>query len=395
MILPVIPPAHSGAGQRGLRMAAALVRRGVSVVIVTHTPNSELADSPHIPVFVLKRWADRYAVTSGNRWRRFRTALAAVLTVSDAVSLMLREKPDVVYQLGCYVGPQLSGFAAWLCRVPVVAEATLIESDDPVTVRQTLGGALRHALLRKHEAFVAISPNIYEVAVASGLDPTRCALIGNDVDVQRFRPSGADEKAILRKALELPDEGPLYVSVGRMSPRKGMLELARAFLNDVLPVIPSARLVLVGPPQGEDGDAAYGEQLKYLASQSASNRVMLVGEVHDAAPWMRAADAFAFASRFEGFPNVLTEAMACGLPIATTALGGTSRFILGSAPGIEVVLGDDELGPAMIRLHRFVGDEETAAALHDRARRQFSADVIHEKYHDLFTCVATPLRNRS
>jgi len=385
LLIPLIPPDFSGAGKRGWRMAVALRDRGLEVVVLTFS--DALPERDGIRVVVLRGWGARWGSGENGCVRRVGTLIAAFATVIEASVVLWRERPDIAHQIGCDIAPQLLGLSALLLRFPVMAEVTLMGSDDPDTVRRAVAGALRFRLMRRYERLVCISPRLMEAARSTPLDPDRLVVIGNDVDTRRFYPVDAGRKAELRRRLLLPADGRIVVSIGAVSRRKGMLELAKAFVQHVQPWYPRTTLVVAGPPDRDD--AEYGAMLKALADgPEVEGRVRIVGEVQDAAPWLQAADVFAFASREEGFGTVMVEAMAVGLPVVARRIPGVSEFILGSAPGTEIVETDEQLGPAIVCALQLADDSETRRAILERVRAHFAQDVIIDQYINEYRVLA-------
>lgn len=386
MVVPVMPPAFSGAGRRACLMAQAFAQRGHKVLVLTHTAATPRTGEGGVEVAPLRSWRFRNTFPKRHPLRAPTAAAAAASTVVEARSALRRFRPDVVLQVGCDFGPQLSGFAAQTLGLPLVSEMTLLGSDDVTTIRSGPRAGFRMRVLRRSAAVVGISPPLHATALAEGLEPSRCWVIANGVDTQHFRPADVDERAQLRKAVGLPADAQIIVSVGRISPRKGMLELARVFLDTVLPAASRAHLVLVGPYDSGCADAEYVRAVRQLADEASSRgRITLTSEVSDVAPWLRLADVFAFASRAEGFPNALVEAMACGLPMVAQPLDGTSRFIFGpDTMGTEIVTDDTAMGPALLRALECRHEPEKVAALQRRAVEHFSDERIVGQYLQLF-----------
>lgn len=137
------------------------------------------------------------------------------------------------------------------------------------------------------------------------------------VDAELFRPTGAN----LRQALGLADRR-IVLSVGRFVPIKNMALLIEA-LAKMAPADPSLHLLLVGE----------GPELQSLKEQAArldvTRAVTFAGYVPQAemAPYYRTADLFALGSDFDNSPNVVLEAMACGLPVVATEVGGVAEYV--------------------------------------------------------------------
>ncbi len=169
--------------------------------------------------------------------------------------------------------------------------------------------------------------------------------IYNGVDVERFRPSRGARPSIPGCPFGDSDHW-LVGTVGRMEAIKDPLNLASAFVR-ALQMQPAAakhlRLVVVG-----DG-ALRGEVNAALDQQGVRERVWFAGERADIPDIMRGLDCFVLPSRAEGVSNTILEAMATGLPIVATRVGGNAELIESGMTGILVPpANSDALAQAML-----------------------------------------------
>lgn len=166
-----------------------------------------------------------------------------------------------------------------------------------------------------------------------GLTTSKLEVIGNGVDSAKFAPTTAEIKSAARQRLGIPTDAPVVLSVGSLVPRKGMDLLIKAW-PEVLRRFPTARLVIAGSvgrrstfmDQAATLDTYTSETLSLIDALPNPKSVMLSGrEVEDVRDYYHAADTFAFASEREGLPNVVLEAMACGLPCLLAPYDGFPR----------------------------------------------------------------------
>lgn len=152
-------------------------------------------------------------------------------------------------------------------------------------------------------------------------------VIYNGCDTRRFRPTLWKGK--IRRELGLPERDPILLYAGRIVPEKGIGELLAA----VAALPPFLTLVLGGPLSD-----------RRLIDRLPARYPMLAGRVHhfppapqgEVARWMQAADIFVHPSHFEGVPNSVVEAMACGLAIVASDVGGTAEIVTHEATGLLV-----------------------------------------------------------
>jgi glycosyltransferase involved in cell wall biosynthesis len=167
----------------------------------------------------------------------------------------------------------------------------------------------------------------------------RSVVVPNGIDVDRFRPPTAAERAGAREALGLGDELTI-VTVARLEPLKGVDVVIRAAAASGV----SPALVIVGDATGYSGGDEYAQGLRKLAADVGLD-VRFLGSRPDVAKVLWAGDLFAFMSRWEAFGLVLAEASAAGLPVLASNTGGCAEVVVGGVTG-DLVAPDDVAGCA-------------------------------------------------
>jgi glycosyltransferase involved in cell wall biosynthesis len=215
-------------------------------------------------------------------------------------------------------------------------------------VRHAASPALRQKLavaLRRAQRIFAVSASLRTLAVNLGIPEGKVRVVGNGVDTVRFRPV---PRAEARSRLGLPIDAPVLVTVGGLTERKGFHRVIE-LLPQLRQHLPGLRYLVVGGPSAEgDWGPRLQEQVRELGLQEA---VHFLGPV---APnelrWvLGAADVFVLATRNEGWANVILEAMACGLPVVTTDVGGNREVVCRSELGSVVPFGaPDALKQALV-----------------------------------------------
>jgi len=213
-----------------------------------------------------------------------------------------------------------------------------------VTLRGTEHRACRTPALRRRLLWgldratrvVTVANSLRDVVATAGADSGKIERVGNGVDTERFHPV---DRVKARVSLGIPDGAPVLVSVGGLVPRKGFHRVI-----DLLPPLrerwPGLRYLVVGGASPEGN---------YLADlQQQVDRLQLWECVHflGAMPPealkvpLSAADIFVLATENEGWANVFLEAMACGLPVVTTRVGGNPEVVENDTLGCVVPFGD-------------------------------------------------------
>jgi sugar transferase (PEP-CTERM/EpsH1 system associated) len=224
---------------------------------------------------------------------------------------------------------------------------------------------LRRALSPWVDRFIAVSRELETYLVSDvGVAREKVVRITNGVDVERFRP------------VEERRDGPVVVgSVTRMEEVKDPLTLARAFVK-LLKRGVEARLVLVG-------DGALLEEVRRILDQgNASRHVTFAGSREDVPELLRSFDVFALSSRVEGISNTILEAMATGLPVVATRVGGNEELVEDGVTGTLVPPRDPEaLAHA---LAGYVGNarlrREQGLRARSRAEKEFGLEAMVARY---------------
>jgi glycosyltransferase involved in cell wall biosynthesis len=227
--------------------------------------------------------------------------------------LLVRERVALVHAQGSR-GALYAGLAACARGVPLVWHLRVDERDprlDPVLAR------LASAIVVNSTATAA---RLDAVSAAAG----KVTVVPNGVDLERFAPRPPDPE--LRAALGLDASLPLVGFFGRLEHRKGVdvLLAAAALVHTKLPV--AFLLVGDGPMSGELAARAEAERLP----------VRLVGWRDDVPALLRLCAVVALPSRREAFGRILIEAMAAGVPVVASGVGGIPEVCVDGVTGLLV-----------------------------------------------------------
>ncbi|MDG4818595.1 glycosyltransferase [Micromonospora sp. WMMD956] len=221
--------------------------------------------------------------------------------------------------------------------------------------------------------------------VRLGVPRDRISVVPSGVNLATFAPLGP---AVGR------DPGRARVlTVGRLVERKGFQDVIRA-----MPLVPDAECVVVGgPPEGLLETDPHARRLRALAREcGVADRVRLVGAVprEEMGRWYRSADVLVAAPWYEPFGLTPLEAMACGVPVVGTAVGGLTDTVLDGVTGDLVPARDPRALGAAIRgllddrIRRFA----YAGAARDRARRSYSWAATAQRLAEVYGEVAAVRR---
>ena len=283
-------------------------------------------------------------------------------------------RPAVVHTRN--LGAMEFQWPAWAARVPLrVHSEHGWDTDDLGGVSRSKQRLRRVYGVGTHR-FVALSKAIETYLTGPvGFAPGRVRRICNGVDTQRFAPSGvAPPDWPYRRGEHL-----VIGAVGRMQAVKDPLMLVEAFvrLRELCPADwPRLRLVMLG------GGPLLEAAQQRLAGAGALEQAWLPGDRSDVAQLLPQFDVFALTSLAEGISNTVLEAMACGLPVLATAVGGNVELVEDGVTGRLLAPRD---GAALVTaLREVLGQPERRLAWGRAARQaaleQFSMDRMLAAY---------------
>jgi glycosyltransferase involved in cell wall biosynthesis len=199
--------------------------------------------------------------------------------------------------------------------------------------------ALRNWLLRKSSAFIAISSVIAGELQENKVLAARIFKIPNSVDTTRFSPVSGPHKLMFRDSLGIPRGMKVGVYTGRLVSTKGLPLLLRTWAS-ISEKHPDALLMLVGAG-GVGIQNCENELKKFVSDNALQKNVMFTGSVTNVDEYLKASDFFVFPTEREAFGISIIEALACRLPVITTATGGIRDIVTDSENAIVVPVNDE------------------------------------------------------
>jgi glycosyltransferase involved in cell wall biosynthesis len=294
-----------------------------------------------------------------------------------------RVKPDLVQTHGVksHFWVALSGLSP---RVPWVAYH---HGYTKPTRTQEFYNRLDRFSLRKAGAVITVTPAFVRELIAAGVPADRISIVANSIRTDWASNVDPEKIAAIRAQLAASVEPrttaakgtersgrKVVLAVGRLSKEKAHSDLieALALLKDA-----PAQLLLVG-------DGPEREALTTLA-RSRGVSLTMAGHIRDAAPYFAIADVFVLPSHSEGSPNVLLEAMAAGLPIVATAVGGVPDAVTDGEQALLVPPAQPQAMAGAIK--KLLTDQELAkrlaASARHRAAAQFSPEARGQRIAEI------------
>jgi len=269
-----------------------------------HTP----VEYPGVKVFPVPcvRWTRGFG---GCRW----DGLSVYRAARRKVVQLHRERPfDVIYGKSIFPSADAGVRFSRLLSIPVVGEGI---GGDVNVVPEYSRAMYRHFVRTVRALDGAVADGKGVAGRLSSIMEREVPTIHGLVDLDVFTPV-ADRQA-LRRQLGIPAEALVLLFVGYLKRTKGLYELIEAF-NRLRHEVPRVVLRICGQGMEHSGLE------EAIARYGVADRAQLVGPVHPDRmhEWMQASDVFVLPSYTEGMPNVVMEAMACGLPVVSTTVGG-------------------------------------------------------------------------
>jgi len=298
--------------------------------------------------------------------------------------LCCKLKPDIVHSRN------LSGLDALLPAI-LAGVPRRVHGEHGWDISDLHGARRRSTLLRKLHAplidrYVVVSRHLETyMRDRVGIRADRIQQIYNGVDTRRFAPRTGARTLALPEAFQRPNS--LVVgTVGRLQPIKDQATLMRAFAVMVKrhpDLAGRARLLIVG-----EGPAR-ADLVTLSRSLRLEDKVHFTGPLEDVPAALCALDLFVLPSLNEGISNTILEAMATGLPVLATAVGGNSELVEDGVTGRLFAPGDAEALAGLMT--RYLSDPGQGVALGKAARvrvlERFSLGSMVDRYADLYDCL--------
>jgi glycosyltransferase involved in cell wall biosynthesis len=284
--------------------------------------------------------------------------------------LAVESQIDIVHAHG-FKADIYAYFALRNRGVSLVSTCHTWYDNDPVV---TLYGKLDRFILRSYAAVVAVSDEVRDRLIQSGVGADKVRIIKNGIDVQRF-----GKAAPSLRSYDGQLDGPIVGLVGRLSREKG-IEVFLQAASRVVEEIPDARFVVVGEgPEREHLDSLIDE-LKLRKNAE------LLGRRDDMPSVYTSFDIMVSSSHQEGLPMVVLEGMASGLPLVATSVGDVPRVIEKGVSGVLVSPGDsDSLAANVASLLRDpVERRRIGGAARRRIEEEFSTERMTSDYLDVY-----------
>ena len=375
-------PVWAGPAERFLRYSPGLRQRDVDMTLVTCMRPGQPVQERKNGTLVERIGAQKKNVHGINRF---------YLDVARHL-LKAKDKPDVIVFLS--VTPVLFPLLLILKgmgirTIFVHSMASLTDYSGPLSFKERIIKKLKFSVYNAFDSLVCSTKALSGDLVQLGLPARKIHVIPNGVLLERFKPvETPQEKAAIRKDLDLPHDGPIALFAGLRTRRKGVLELVRAW-QEYKRNSGAGWLVLVGQDadRNVEFDGDFFEAWDHCRNSIvASDQIIILPPSKEIELYFKASDLFVFLSNLEGMPNVIPESMATGLPVLTTKFKGFSDDF--GREGIELVTVKRDPIAISRSIQSLLSDSVQLEGLSINGRKWVEAhqsiDVVLDSYSDLF-----------
>ena len=347
-----------------------MVKKGVGVTIVTSRfdrkwSRHELIDG----VKVIRLFSPRIKV------------VGALLFLASLVGYIIKHRNQYAlihtFQIG-YTAT-LSILMGILLKKPSLLKlASSGRGGDIQRARKSIGGRVFLCIAKKASRIVMVSKTVKQELISESVNPVKLFHVGNGVNVNGYNQNG--DKSQTRRKLKIPDKKTV-IYTGRLSSEKGVDFLIKSFSRMYKEFNCQLIIIADGPEKKNI------EQI--IEDLEVTDAVVLIPAVDEVAPYLKAADLFVLPSQFEGLSNSLLEAMASGLPVISTSVGGSIDIIENGLNGVLIEYNNEE-GLSQ-EISNLLGDPGLSSNLGKQGRetveKYHDMDAIANKHLEIYNCL--------
>jgi len=388
MVSPLYHPELGGVGRQAVALTEYLHKIGIDVFVMCRKINGMPEWKPATGLRIMQintLGSSKYDLEA-------KSIMNLLISLSFCFNLMLafiknRKKYDIVHFHGSSLQLIFNVIPLKLMGKKIVAKVAGAKMDveaGSFRGKYFLLGDLFIWILKKVDMFIAITKEIRDDLIKDGFRHDRIFETSNFIMPEKFHPlENPEEKYAIKKRLGIEVDKKIITFSGRLVQRKRVDLLLRA-VSKIVKARKDIRVIILG----------HGELLKDLQGMapelSICEYVSFKGFVSNILDYLHVADIFVLTSDMEGMPNSLLEAMACGLPVIATRIGGVVDIVEDKKNGLLVAAGDEEeLKDEILKL---LGDEQLSKAISQEAyktiRENYYIDKVANKYISLYQRLA-------
>ena len=383
ILTPYFRPVVGGVESNAERLALFLSAAGFGVTVLTKRLSRGLRDVDAIDHVRIERIGPYGPRSPGGKWRM----LPAV------TSWLVRQRAD--YEVVCSIDCRGVGLGALAARRishhPVVMQPQTTGVLVPDHTSGPLASPVKSllgSLYARADAVACIARTIEREALARGIPRERVHFLPNAIDMRRFHVPTDAERADARDRFGVADARVVCVFLGRLSREKGLMDLMRAWQR--LAPAPGIVLLVAGPDMDGHAWNVGPEARAFVDVQGLRDSVRFIGPISDVPDLMHAADVAIQPSHFEALGLSAIEALACGVPVVASAVGGLVDFVFDHVNGRTCPPQDSTALSGCLR--DLVEDADLRRRLASGARasveRDYDERIVFTRFGDLIRALA-------
>lgn len=374
----IFPPDIGGPASYAMTLGRN-IPEGISLTVISYSSKSKYPDDKNLPFRIIRVWRG---------WPKGLRHLIYFFKVLNEA-----KKCDVIFSLNAVSAGwpasmaakmrkkkflvKIVGDYAWEMAIHRKKSSLLINDFQDAAKRGSIKtlSKIQRNVCRKADGVIVPSEYLFGIVKKWGIAPEKIHLIYNGVDFKKSELS----KEEARKKIAIP--GNIIVSIGRLVPWKGFKMLIK-LMPKILEINQFLRLIIIGD----------GPERKSLESMvrnmGLERKVYIVGRKskEEIAVYLAAADMFVLNSGYEGFSHQILEAMAAGVPVIASSVGGNKEVINQGRNGFLVKYNDEfNLIEAIKGLHRSPELREEFVAEGKKTVEKYSVEEMLSKTFDLLS----------
>ena len=390
MLIERFYPVYGGAENQAMALCERLIAKGVDLFVLTRRIDRSLPGYEKIGNVLVYRLSP-----GGVAGENFLFDLLYMFSVTFSLIKHCNDI-DIVHSHGSGLLESSGIFFAKLLKkktIVLIPTAKELAKRNPDVKGGILEAALRRIFsiqrikqffLKRSDAFISLSSEISGELIEAGISRERIKSIPNGVLMDKFYPATFEEKQALRKKNNIPSDKVVFSVVGRIVRRKRIDMLLKAW-KDVVGKRENLLLLVIGSGKNQV-DSNEAEVRRFAEQNDLGPSVRFLGDAYNVDEYLKLSDVFVFPSQREGLPNAVLEAMACGLPVIASLIGGNVDIIENGKDGILFKVDNAEELTNAIRM--LVDDKGERKELGEQARikieKKYSMDKVVQNYAELY-----------